>query len=606
MRTRIRLLFRLRNLALVTARIVTRVLEIGMVLTGLFTLFVLVFEFGFSQTEDSTLFTGHAHNILLLLFLAGQTLRFLLCMKEIFLESGKWFEISLFMVNSAIWSINTQYFETLSHSAPWLLWLSAELLTPLLLLTLSLIYLSRAFFNWMGKIVNPALLFAGSFLVIILAGSGLLMLPKATFSGISYLDSLFVATSAVCVTGLSTVDVPTVFTQGGQLIILILFQIGGIGVMTFTSFLAMPFLGGSSMANTMTLRELLQENRADSLFGTLRSIILITLSAELMGAVAIWMETEGTVGTLREEIFFSVFHAVSAFCNAGFSTIPNGLSNPLLQHNYSLLIWISLLIILGGIGFPIINNYYQLIRHILKNGFEHLKGSSAKYRHQPQVINLNTRIVLVTTILLLVSGFILFYLFERNGVLKGLPLNGQLATAFFGSVTPRTAGFSNFSIPALHPSTIFLYLTLMWIGASPMSTGGGIKTTTVAVLFMDMIHAAQQNPHVTLWNRQISTPTIRKASAIVTATTVWLAVATMALIISEPKAPLLSILFETISALSTVGLSADLTPTLGSAGKIIILLTMYIGRVGAFVLLTTFLPVKSGDFIRYPKDQLIM
>lgn len=376
--------------------------------------------------------------------------------------------------------------------------------------------------------------------------------------------------------------------------------------MTFTSFLAMPFLGGSSMANTMTLRELLQENRADSLFGTLRSIILITLSAELMGAVAIWMETEGTVGTLREEIFFSVFHAVSAFCNAGFSTIPNGLSNPLLQHNYSLLIWISLLIILGGIGFPIINNYYQLIRHILRNGFEHLKGSSAKYRHQPQVINLNTRIVLVTTILLLVSGFILFYLFERNGVLKGLPLNGQLATAFFGSVTPRTAGFSTFSIPALHPSTIFLYLTLMWIGASPMSTGGGIKTTTVAVLFMDMIHAAQQNPHVTLWNRQISTPTIRKASAIVTATTVWLAAATMALIISEPKAPLLSILFETISALSTVGLSADLTPTLGSAGKIIILLTMYIGRVGAFVLLTTFLPVKSGDFIRYPKDQLIM
>ncbi|MGE4567673.1 MAG: TrkH family potassium uptake protein [Bacteroidales bacterium] len=606
MRTRIRLLFRLRELALVTVRIVTRMLETGMVLTGLFALFLLVYEFGFSQTEDSRLFTEHAQNILLLLFLSGQTLRFLLCMKEIFLESGKWFEISLFLANSAIWSINTHYFDTLSLSAPWLTWLSAELLTPLLLLTLSLIYLSRAFFNWMGKIVNPALLFAGSFLFIIVAGSGLLMLPKATYSGISYLDSLFVATSAVCVTGLTTVDIPTVFTQGGQLIILILFQIGGIGVMTFTSFLAMPFLGGASMTNTMTLREILQENRADSLFGTLRSIILITLSAECIGAVAIWTEIEGTLGTPREELFFSVFHAISAFCNAGFSTISNGLSHPLLQHNYSLLIWISLLIIIGGIGFPIINNYYQLIRHVLNNGIEQLKGISTTYRHQPQVINLNTRIVLVTTILLLVTGFLLFFLFERNGVLKGMPLNGQLATAFFGSVTPRTAGFSSFSISALHPSTLFLYLTLMWIGASPMSTGGGIKTTTVAVLFMDMFHAAQQKPHVTLWNRQISTSTVRKAIAIVTATTVWFVAASMALIISEPQAPLVSILFETISALSTVGLSADLTPTLGNAGKIIILVTMYIGRVGAFVLLTTFLPVKSGDFIRYPKDQLIM
>ena len=336
MRNRIRLLFRLRELVLALSRTLKRLLELGMVLIGLFTLFLLIFEFGFLQTEQTSLFAENAGNLLLLLFLAGQTLRFLVCLKEIFLESGKWFEISLFLATSAIWSINTQYYEIFSASAPWITWLSLQVLTPLLLVSLSLIYLSRAFFHWMGRILNPAALFAGSFLFIIIVGSGLLMLPKATISGISYIDSLFVSASAVCVTGLTPIDISTMFTRSGQVVIMLLFQIGGIGVMTFTSFLAMPFLGGASFTNTMTLRELLQESRADSLFGTLRSIILITLVAECIGAVAIWVQIAGTVGTPQEELFFAVFHSISDLCNAGLSNISNGLYHTALQHNYLL------------------------------------------------------------------------------------------------------------------------------------------------------------------------------------------------------------------------------------------------------------------------------
>ncbi len=606
MRTRIRLLFRLRNLALVTARIVTRVLEMGMVLTGLFTLFVLVFEFGFSQTEDSTLFTGHAHNILLLLFLAGQTLRFLLCMKEIFMESGKWFEISLFMVNSAVWSINTQYFETLTLSAPWLIWLSAELLTPLLLLTLSLIYLSRAFFHWMRRILNPAALFAGSFVFIILVGTGLLMLPKATVAGIGIFDALFVSTSAVCVTGLSTIDIPLTFTRDGQFIIMLLFQVGGIGVMTFTSFLAMPFLGGASFSHTMTLRELLQENRSDSLFGTLRSIMYITFGAELLGTLLIWTEVHGSLGSTQEEIFYSVYHALSAFCNAGFSYLPEGLSHSAVHPNFALLTWIALLSVIGGIGFPIVNNFYQLLQHTLKNGLLRLRGLSPKYNHLPQIININTRIVLVTTAILLAVGFLFFFLFEQKGILEEMPLHGKIVTSFFGAVTPRSAGFAPFQVTSLNQATLFLFMVLMLVGASPMSTGGGLKTTTFAVLFLDMMHATRRTPHVNLWNRQIAPETIRKASAIVVSTAIWFILATFGLLLSEPNAPLLSVIFEEISALGTVGFSLGLTPTLSTAGKLIIILTMYVGRVGTFVLLTTFLPARTGEFYSYPKDQIIM
>ncbi|MCD8267257.1 MAG: potassium transporter [Parabacteroides sp.] len=398
---------------------------------------------------------------------------------------------------------------------PYLDFLSHPLFIYIMILVLSVIHLSRQTFTLMQTRIKPSLLFLLSFIIVILVGAGLLMLPNATTRPIHFVDALFTATTSVCVTGLTTVDVATTFTHIGQIIIMILIQIGGIGVMTFTSFFALSFMGHSSFTSKMVLKDMLNEERISGLFRVLLNILFVTFFIEGVGAYFIYMDIRGTLpgSTLHDDLFFAVFHAISAFCNAGISTLSGNMCDPLVAHNYNLHIWISLLIVFGGLGFPIVFNYLKLLRHFIVNTFMVATRLQKRYIHTPRIINIHTYIVVISTLILIGGGMFFYYLFEMNNTLAGLPLKGKLADVLLGAVTPRTAGFAVADMGALRPVTLMLTLILMVIGAAPMSTGGGLKVTTVFVAFLTAFNVAREKEKVEVRKREISLSTIRRAFA---------------------------------------------------------------------------------------------
>ena len=263
----------------------------------------------------------------------------------------------------------------------------------------------------LGRRTNPSLILAVSFFVIILIGTGLLLLPRCTVEGVvlSWVDALFTSTSAVCVTGLVPVDVSATFTPMGLTVIILLIQVGGLGVMTLTSFFAMFFMGNTSLYNQLVVRDMVSSNSLGSLLSTLLYILGFTMVIEGAGMVSIWLGIHGTLGmSLEEELAFSAFHSISAFCNAGFSTLPGNLGNPMVMtgHN-SLYISVSLLIILGGIGFPILVNFKDIVLYHLRRFWKFVRTLKLDRHKKQHLYNLNTKIVLIVTLLLLVLGTLL-------------------------------------------------------------------------------------------------------------------------------------------------------------------------------------------------------
>ena len=350
--------------------------------------------------------------------------------------------------------------------------------------------------------ISAPLLFAGSFLFIILVGSGLLMLPNATTQPISYLEALFTATSAVCVTGLAVVDTATVFTPLGKGIIMILIQIGGLGIMTFTGFFTYLFQGSATFRDRFLLKEIFYDEQLGGLHKLLLKILLITFLSEAAGAIFIYYSLDWQ---WTNKVWFSVFHSISAFCNAGFSLFPQGLYTESVRNNYPLHLIFCALIILGGIGFPILLTCYNFIKRLAKTIFKRLTGG----KREPHIVSMSTseRLALWTTISLLIAGTLFYYLFEISGSLANSSPAGQWVTAFFGSVTARTAGFNIVDMALWSYPTVFLIIFLMWVGASPGSTGGGIKTTSLAVAVKTVINFCRGKRHVAIGNREIGEAT---------------------------------------------------------------------------------------------------
>ena len=315
------------------------------------------------------------------------------------------------------------------------------------LFLISIIDLSDGVIRLLGRKMNPALMMAFSFMVFILVGSGLLMMPRCVHPGVHlpWIDSLFTATSAVCVTGLTTVDVPATFTYLGQFIIMILIQVGGLGVMTITSFFALFFMGNTSLYNQILVRDMVSSKSLASLWSTLLNIFGFTAVIELIGAFIIFMDTHGEIGLdLKHELFFSAFHSVSAFCNAGFSIYKDGLSSPqLMTGNCWLYIIISLLIILGGIGYPVLVNLKIIAYKKARFFWRSMRGVNYASWSMPNLFDLNTKIVLRTTGLLIVFGTLLIGFFEWNNTFAGMMLHEKITQAFFNAVSPRTAGFNS-------------------------------------------------------------------------------------------------------------------------------------------------------------------
>ena len=474
-----------------------------------------------------------------------------------------------------------------------------------LLMILSLLNLSSGLIRLLGKKTNPALMLAGSFITIIIIGSGLLMLPNSTIDGIGWVDSLFVSTSAVCVTGLSPVDIPTTFTPIGLTIIIILIQIGGLGVMTFTSFFAMFFMGNTSVYNQVAVRDMISSNSLSSLLSTLLYILIFTLIIEGIGAFAIWGSISGTLGmTIDEEIAFSVFHAISAFCNAGFSTLSDGLGDPMIFNQNGLFVAIGVLIVLGGIGFPILVNFKDALIIRVKRFIAFLR-----HKKPPQVYrlySLNTKIVLFTTGVLLIGGTLLIGILEWNGALKELSTLDKVVKTFILAVSPRSAGFSIINPEYVGTQTFILFLILMWIGGAAQSTAGGVKVNTIAVVVLNMVALLKRTDKIEVFGRELSSHSIKRAHATVFISIITLIVAFFILSLLEPSISPSLLGYECVAAMSTCGAGLGITHLFGVPAKFLIMFLMFVGRVGIITILMGIVKQSNKRNYNYPSGEIII
>ena len=488
------------------------------------------------------------------------------------------------------------------------LFLNNRIFQLILLLLLSLLRLSSGVIGLLGKRTNPSLILAGSFFLIICIGTGLLMLPRCTVDGISWVNALFVSTSAVCVTGLVPVDVATTFTSLGQLVIIILIQIGGLGVMTLTCFFAMFFMGNTSVYNQLAVRDMISSDSLSSLLSTVIYILFFTLVIEGAGMLVLFLSIHGTLGmTVQQEMVFAAFHSISAFCNAGFSTLSENLGNPLvMQHHNLLYITISVLIILGGIGFPILVNFKHIAGYHLKRLFYFIRTGKRDRQRIRHLYNLNTKIVLLTTLILLTGGTIAILLFEWNGAFAGMSMPDKWVQAFFNATCPRTAGFTSIGLTSFSLQSLLLMLLLMFIGGAAQSTAGGVKVNAFAAAVLSLFAVIRGKSRVEVFRRQLSVDSIRRSNATLVMYLMILFLGVFVLSVLEPHASLLALVFECTSALSTVGSSLGLTPALGEAGKLFVSLLMFIGRVGVITIVLGFVPPQKHTKYKYPDDNLII
>jgi Trk-type K+ transport system membrane component len=470
---------------------------------------------------------------------------------------------------------------------------------------ISIIEISNTIAGIHNKKTNPSRILAISFLAVIAIGTGLLLLPKATVNGISTIDALFISTSATCVTGLTPIDVAATFTPLGKIIICLLIQVGGLGIMTMTSFFAMFFMGNRSLYNQIVISSLISSDNIGSLLSALWKILLFTALIELTGVIAIFFSIHGTLGySTLNEIYFSLFHSISAFCNAGFSTLPGNLADKAVAGNNSLYLSISGLIILGGIGFPILANFITLGAYYIKNIIRKLFDKNHRIRRKVHLLSLNSRIVLITTAILLIGGT------AAMACSQWYTLTGntwdRLVQSFFLAVTPRTAGFNSVPMETLGVQSLLITMFLMWVGGSSQSTAGGIKINAFAVAVINLWSAARGKHKSELFGRDIRSGSTNMANATIVASLFVIITALFMLTILEPGIPVLNLLFEAISALGTVGLSLNTTPLLGEGARLVIITLMFIGRIGIITLLLGIVKRHSNNKFDYPKENIII
>ncbi|MCS7229597.1 MAG: TrkH family potassium uptake protein [Candidatus Kryptonium sp.] len=429
------------------------------------------------------------------------------------------------------------------------------------------------------KSIHPAQLLVLSFLIMILLGTFLLFLPKATYHGISFIDALFTATSAVCVTGLIVVDTGTHFTRLGQIIILVLIQLGGLGIMTFTTFFVILLSGGMGIKEKILLSEIFSEKNLSKISSTVSRILILTFSVEALGAIALFYFLPDSIFKSKmEKVFHSIFHSISAFCNAGFSTFSNNLID--IKDNIPAILTIALLFILGGLGFIALTESIE--KPFLKT-IRRIKFIHDKIPPQTIVFSLHSKLTIYTTVILIILGTLIFLMLEFNNTLRTENFWGKIIHAFFQAVTPRTAGFNTLEISKIGVPTALFISLLMWIGASPGSTGGGIKTTSFALVILKIYAMITGKDKVEIFRKQVSEESISRAFVSALLSAFLILTATFILTITEKTFELVDIFFEVVSAFGTVGLSRGITADLTIFGKLIIIMMMFIGRVGPLV-----------------------
>lgn len=438
---------------------------------------------------------------------------------------------------------------------------------------------------------TPSRILVLGFASLILIGAFLLAMPFASKDGQSlrFLDALFTATSAVCVTGLVVVDTGSHFTKFGQFIIISLIQIGGLGFMTFSTLIAMILGKKIGLKERILIQESFSQLTLAGLVKLIRNVLVLTLAFEFLGGVILSIRFLFEY-PIDRALAFGFFHSVSAFCNAGFDLFSQvfGPFTSITHYvgDWTVSLTIGGLIILGGLGFPVI---IEILKY-----------------PQKRRLSLHTKLVLKMTLMLLLSGTIIIFLFEMTNLktIAGLNWNGKLLGALFQSITPRTAGYNSLDISQLRTGTWFILIVLMFIGASPSSTGGGIKTTTFGVLLAAVLATINGKEDAEVSERRIPKDLVYKAMTVTMLALSWVAFVTLILSLMEPYT-FIQLLFEVVSAFGTVGLTTGITPLLCDTSKILIAITMFIGRLGPLTIMVALAHANQAA-TQYIEDRVII
>ena len=437
---------------------------------------------------------------------------------------------------------------------------------------------------------SPYITILMSFFIVILIGGGILSLPFVTLSGkgTNLIEGIFTATSAVCVTGLTVNDVSTTYNLIGKTIILVLIQLGGIGLITFSSLLILLI---SKEISYYTKKIVQEDINAETVFNIqkyVKKVIITVLLIELTGAALLFFEFIKKFKFLKA-IYYSVFHSVSAFCNAGFSLFSDNLES--FKGSIIINTVIPILIIVGGLGFSTIINVYKYLRKKDKR------------------ITITSKITLKVTLGFVILGAFFIFIFEHANMktIGNYTFIEKIGAVFFQSVTTRTAGFNTMSLAGMKEITALLFIFFMFIGASPGSTGGGVKTTTFGLIVLGVITIIKNEEYIEYNGRKISWTNFNRAISIVFISVCYIVIILFLLILLEPDINVMNLLFELVSAFGTVGVTRNLTPYLGNMSKILLIVTMFIGRVGPLTIVSalSLKKIKSGKY-KYPEENILI
>lgn len=434
--------------------------------------------------------------------------------------------------------------------------------------------------------LNPAQILAIGFLAAIALGTILLSLPQAVQSSerLSAIDALFTATSATCVTGLKVVDTGSRFSILGQIVILLLIQFGGLGIMTMVALFATMLGRRITIRDRLVVQEALKHSTLEGILVLLKYVLILTLTIEGVGAALLYLRWARD-GSVSHPLYYAIFHSVSAFCNAGFSLFRDSFVG--YRGDIGVNLTMIFLIILGGLGFTVLLN----IR---------------RYRFKkPEVFSLHTKVVLATTGILILVGTAVLFLLEFRNTLSTLPLGQKVLGALFQSVTPRTAGFNTINIGSLTTSSLFFLMVLMFIGGSPGSTAGGIKTSTFGIFLISIYSLLRGKRNVTLFRKTIPEEVIRKVTAIFTLSLGLVILSTFLLSLAEHQ-EFHKVIFEVFSAFGTVGLSTGITPELSPLGRLIITITMFVGRIGPLTIAVAMGQREYKALFKYPEERVMI
>ncbi len=446
--------------------------------------------------------------------------------------------------------------------------------------------------NIKGEIrFQPAQLLALSFIGAILVGTFLLMLPISTYTGesISFVDALFTSTSAVCVTGLIVQDTATYFTPIGQIVILILFQMGGLGIMAFSTLILLVAGRKISIQDKIIIQHDYHYAAARNVKSLIKNIFFYAIAIEGVGTLFLFLKWHGKFPGLKG-LFYSLFHAISAFCNAGFSVFGDSLES--FRGDIWTNVTIMTLIVLGGLGFLVLSESMDFFSGII--------------RRRRRKMSLHSKMVWVMTLFLIVLPFFSFLMIEWNQSLQGFSLKEKILASLFQVITPRTAGFNTMELGSLNPAAIFLLISLMFIGASPGSTGGGVKTSTIGVIFAFIKSRIAARESINIFYRSLPLELVTKAFTVVVLSICVIFVSCAVLFLTQSGMSMEETFFEVFSAFGTVGLSLGKTAKLNAVGKIVIIFTMFIGRIGPLTLLYAFSREKAFGKFEYVEESVMI